>query len=182
VSFYGPGAPPPGWPGDPSSVPLLPSLFTFVNLGGVRNRGVELAGQFEWVPVSLQGSYTFQAVPALESGTDLPLQINRPPRHQGGVGLSYRFDRWSASGDVHYTGRAFWADVFTQPFWGYTDAYRSVERARELSSAEPALGAVAECDQPARRKEQEPCFRGHDTEENHRRPTVAARLRTQAPV
>ena len=126
VSFYGPGAPPPGWPGDPGTVPVLPKVFSFLNLGQVRDRGVELAGRFEWAPVSIQGSYTFQAVPALDSGTDLPLQINRPPRHQGGVGLTYRLNQWTAAADVHYTGRAFWADVLTEPFWGYTDAYSGV--------------------------------------------------------
>jgi outer membrane receptor protein involved in Fe transport len=126
VSFYGPGAPPPGWPGAPTDVPLLPKVFSFVNLGRIRDRGVELAGQVEWAPISVRASYTFQTVPVLKSGIDLPLQINQPPRHQVGVGLTYRVNRWIATGDVHYSGRAFWADVFTQPFWGDTDAYRSV--------------------------------------------------------
>lgn len=126
VSFYGPGAPPPGWPYDPSLAPVLARVFTFVNLGRVRDRGMELACQVEWAPISVQGSYTFQAVPVLDNEMDLPLQINQPPRHQGGVSLTYRVNRWIVSGDVHYSDRAFWADVFTQPFWGYTDAYRSV--------------------------------------------------------
>jgi outer membrane receptor for ferrienterochelin and colicins len=126
LDFYGPGAPPPGWPGSSSSVPLLPKLFSFVNLGEVRDRGLELAARVELAPVSIQGSYTFQAVPLLDSGTNLPLQINRPPRHQMGLGLTYRVNGWTVGGDVHYSDRAFWADVFTEPFWGYTDAYRAV--------------------------------------------------------
>lgn len=126
VSFYGPGAPPPGWPGNPNSVPLLPRVFGFVNLGRVRDRGVELATNMEWSRLSLQGSYTFQDVPRLESGTNLPLQINRPARHQVGGGLTYAADRWTAAGDAHYTDKAFWSDVFTEAFWGYTDAYLSV--------------------------------------------------------
>jgi outer membrane cobalamin receptor len=126
ASFYGPGAPPPGWPGDPFTVPLLPSVFTFVNLGEVRDRGIELAAQVDWAPVSFQASYTFQDTPRLDSGTNLPLQINRPPRQQGGAGVTYSATRWNVGGDVHYTGRAFWADVFTEQFWGYTDAYVAV--------------------------------------------------------
>jgi iron complex outermembrane receptor protein len=126
VSFYGPGAPPPGWPGDPSSVPVLPKEFTFLNLGQVRDRGLELGGRVEWASVSIQGNYTFQQDPRLDTGTDLPLQINLPPRHQGGVGLTYRINQWTAAADVHYTDRAFWADVLTQPFWGYTNAYTGV--------------------------------------------------------
>jgi outer membrane receptor protein involved in Fe transport len=125
VSFYGPGAPPPGWPGDPLSVPLLPNVFGFVNLGRVRDRGVELATNIEWPRLSVQASYTFQDLPRL-GNTSFPLQINRPARHQAGGGVTYAADRWRAAGDVHYTDRAFWADVFTEPFWGYTDAYVSV--------------------------------------------------------
>jgi outer membrane receptor protein involved in Fe transport len=126
VSFYGPGAPPPGWPGDPSRVPLLAKAFSFVNLGRVRDRGVELATNVQWPRLSLQGSYTFQDLPRLESGTSFPLQINRPARHQAGGGLTYADDRWSVAGDLHFTDRAFWSDVFTEPFWGYTDAYVNV--------------------------------------------------------
>ena len=123
VSFYGPGAPPPGWPGDPTLVPPLPHVFSFVNLGRVRDRGIELAAHAEWARLSFQGSYTFQDDPRLTSGTTLPLQINKPARHQAGAGLSYVDDRWSAAGDVRFTDRAFWADVLTEPFWGYTDGF-----------------------------------------------------------
>ena len=126
VSFYGPGAPPPGWPGDPSLVPVMASVFSFVNLGEVRDRGVELACQLEWASISAQGSYTFQAVPLLDPGANLPLTINQPPRHQAAAGLTYQVNRWIVSGDVHYSDRAFWSDVFTPPFWGYTGAYRNV--------------------------------------------------------
>ena len=62
----------------------------------------------------------------LHSGMDIPLQINQPPRHQGGVALNYRLNRWTMSGDLHYSDKAFWTDVFTPPFWGYTSAYRRV--------------------------------------------------------
>lgn len=126
VSFYGPGAPPAGWPGDPSSVPFLPHVFSFVNLGHVRDRGIELATNVEWAELSVQGSYTFQADPQLEHDTIFPLQINRPSRHQGGGGISYVGDRWSVAGDIQYTDSAFWADVLTPEFWGTTEAYTSV--------------------------------------------------------
>jgi iron complex outermembrane receptor protein len=126
VSFYGPGAPPPGWPGDPALVPLLPHVFSFVNLGRVRDRGIELEARAEWAQLSLQGAYTFRDIPLLESGTTLPLQINRPARHQANGSLSYIGTRWTAGADVHYTGRTFWADVLTEPFWGYVDSYVGV--------------------------------------------------------
>ena len=126
VSFYGPGAPPPGWPYDPDVVPVMASVFSFVNLAEVRDRGVELACQFEWAPISVQGSYTFQADPLLDPGGNLPLQINQPPRHQSGVALTYHVNEWTVSGDLHYSDEAFWTDVLTPPFWGGTAAYRRV--------------------------------------------------------
>jgi len=126
VSFYGPGVPPPGWPFDPNAVPLLPHVYTFVNLGEVRDRGVELEANVERAGWTLQGSYTFQQEPRLEQDTGLPLQINRPARHKGGVGAAYVSGNWTFGGDLHFTDDAFWADVLTPEFWGSTNAYWSV--------------------------------------------------------
>jgi outer membrane receptor protein involved in Fe transport len=126
VSFYGPGAPPPGWPGDPNLVPPLAHVFSFANLGRVRDRGIELAAHLDWPRVSIQGSYTFQDTPDVQSGTPFPIEVNRPSRHQGALSLAYLADQWTASGQLQYTDRAFWADVFTQEFWGYTDSYVNV--------------------------------------------------------
>jgi outer membrane cobalamin receptor len=92
----------------------------------VRDRGIELAAHLDWPRVSIQGSYTFQDTPDVETGTPFPIEVNRPSRHQAALSLAYLADRWTASGQVQYTDRAFWADVFTQEFWGYTDAYASV--------------------------------------------------------
>jgi outer membrane receptor protein involved in Fe transport len=133
VSFYGPSAPPPGWPLSPDLAPLLPSVFSFVNLAEVRNRGVELATKLDWPRlaggphVAVQGSYTFQADPVLTTGIAIPLQINRPARHRAGGSVMYETGQWTATGQFHYTDRAFWADVFTPDFWGYTNAFTSID-------------------------------------------------------
>ena len=127
VSLYGPGQPPPGWPGDPAAVPLLPSTFSFVNLGGVRDRGVELALHAEWPRLALRSSYTYRDVPKLTNAdTPFPLQINKPANHQAVVGATYLPGRWTLSGDAQYTGKAYWADVLTEPFWGFTESYVNV--------------------------------------------------------
>jgi outer membrane receptor protein involved in Fe transport len=124
VSFYGPGDPPPGWPFPPAFVPPLPNVYTFLNLAKVRDRGVELSTTVEWSRLSLQGAYTFEDTPKLEDEQpEFPMEINRPPTHSGGGHASYATERWSAAADMNYTGRAFWSDVFTEPFWGYTESF-----------------------------------------------------------
>jgi outer membrane receptor protein involved in Fe transport len=128
VSYYGPGFPPPGWPGDPASVPFLPSIFSFRNLGHLRDSGVELAADVDVAPFTVRASYTFQGVPSFDDDlADVDLPINRPSRHQDGVTVTYRHGVLTAEGNLRYVTRAFWADVFTQPFWGYTPAYHSID-------------------------------------------------------
>jgi outer membrane cobalamin receptor len=107
-------------------VPLLPQTFSFLNLGSVRDRGIELTAKMEWPVLSFQASYTFQADPQLDAESSVPLQVNRPARHHLGGGVTYTSGRWNASADAHYTDKAFWADVLTPDFWGYTNAYVNV--------------------------------------------------------
>jgi outer membrane receptor protein involved in Fe transport len=127
VSFYGPGAPPPGWPSaDPATVPFLPHVFSFINLGSVRNRGVELAATYSVARLSLQGNYTFKADPEQGGSSLIPLTLNRPARHQFGGSLIASAARWTGSASAHYTDSAFWADVLTEPFWGETPSFVDV--------------------------------------------------------
>lgn len=126
ISFYSPIEPPPGWPGSPGAVPFLPKVFSFVNIAELSDRGIELATNVEWAKVALQGSYTFQDTPRLKSAAPFPLQVNRPAKHQAGGGVMYKAERWTAAGDLHFTDRAFWADVLDAPFWGSTNSYVAV--------------------------------------------------------
>ena len=133
VSFYGPGVPAPGWPYDPLLMPFVVNTFSFVNLAELRNRGVELASKLDWPRLSgnrhlsVQGSYTFQADPVLKTGLSFPIEINRPARHRAGGAVIYETSTWNATGDLHYTDRAFWADVLTSQYWGYTDSFVALD-------------------------------------------------------
>jgi iron complex outermembrane receptor protein len=122
TSFYGPWTPPPGWP-TAIPVPVLPHEFGFVNLGRVRDRGIELATTIEWPRLSINGTYTFQATPRQRDESAIPLTINRPARHQFGGSLTFTDKQWTIAGDAHFTDKAFWADVFTEPFWGTTPSF-----------------------------------------------------------
>lgn len=131
--FYSAADPPAGWPLPPSAVPpfALPKTFTFFNVGRVRMEGLELSGEVRpRLSTTLRASYTYQRDPRVENDHPLiPLVVNRPPRHMGSVSGEYRRERWFGSASVSYTGRAFWADVLDQRFWGYSDASTIVSAA-----------------------------------------------------
>ena len=128
VGFYSPINPPPGWPGEPATVPVIPSTFSFVNAGNTRQRGLELGARVDWTSVTARASYTFQATPTLKDNTTpYPLVINRPARNKASAGATYARGAWTVASDLTYTGQAFWADVLTEPFWGYTDSFVNVD-------------------------------------------------------
>ena len=126
TSFFGPENPPAGWPFPPATVPpfVLPETFGFLNVGQVRDRGVELSLDVDLAKgVSAHGSYTFQSTPDVSNDSAIPLVLNRPPRHQAGASVSWQRPRWYGSLGLTYTDSAFWADVLDSRFWGTTDSY-----------------------------------------------------------
>lgn len=126
TSFFGPADPPPGWPLPPGTVPpfTLPKTFGFLNVGEVRDLGVELSADVD-LPgsVSAHGSYTYQAAPRITNDSAIPLFLNRPPRHQAALSATVQKRRWYASLGFSYTDDAFWTDVLDSRFWGPTDSY-----------------------------------------------------------
>ncbi|MGH9173729.1 MAG: hypothetical protein ACRD1H_05210, partial [Vicinamibacterales bacterium] len=49
-----------------------------------------------------------------------------PPAHRFNVGGTYSGRRFLGGLSVHYTDKAFWSDVLTPAFDGYTDSYTMV--------------------------------------------------------
>jgi len=120
---YGPGDPPPNWPGPPDQVPPLPKTFGFHNIGRVENRGVEMALKFNPVTqVELSATYTWQDEPDVEDG-DADFVVNVPSEHQFSATIRADLDRWFGSLGAYYVDEAFWADVLDARFWGTTDSY-----------------------------------------------------------
>jgi outer membrane receptor protein involved in Fe transport len=135
TAFYSPGDPPTGWPGDPSSVPrfVLPKTFSFLNVGSVVDQGLEFSWDMNWSDaISTTASYTYEHDPKVSNKGSTPLQVNRPPRHQGSILANVRQPRWFASAGATYTDKAFWADVLDSRFWGTTSDYVIVNAALGL--------------------------------------------------
>jgi len=132
TQFYSPSDPPAGWPGNPSTVPqfVLPKIFSFLNVGRVRDQGVELSWDMNWDDVvSTRAAYTYEHDPKIFNDRSTPLQVNRPPRNQVSVLANVRQPRWFASAGATYTDKAFWADVLDSRFWGTTRAYLNANAA-----------------------------------------------------
>ena len=129
--------PPPGWLLPPQALTfmalagvVLPrTAFTYFNLGPTQQVGAEL-----WVDRRISRSasawfnYSWQDEPRiLESENPfLPTELSLPPTHRVNVGASLDGSRFLGNVSVSAASAAFWSDVLTPEFHGYTDGYAMV--------------------------------------------------------
>ena len=126
--------PPPGWPISPLALELilqsgrfgpgngLPSTFSYLNLGKVRQKGVELGVEgLVTSRVTAFVNYSFQAQPEPD-GFDIS-ELNLPSQHHFNVGASYDGPRWLGNVGVSYASDAYWQDVLDSRFHGATEAF-----------------------------------------------------------
>ena len=129
--------PPPGWLLPPQAltfmalagVALPRTAFSYVNLGPTQQVGAEL-----WVDRRISRSastwfnYSWQDEPQiLESDNPyLPTELVLPPTHRVNVGVSLDGSRFLGNMSVSAASAAFWSDVLTPEFHGYSDGYTMV--------------------------------------------------------
>jgi iron complex outermembrane receptor protein len=127
---YGRLTPPAGWPASLGVAAWagglydrgirFPSSFTYLNLGKVKNMGLELGVDAVLTDtVSGYANYSFQAEP--NPNFDLS-ELNLPPTHRLNLGLSYSSTRLFGSASMGYVGEAFWQDVLDSRYHGSTPA------------------------------------------------------------
>jgi outer membrane receptor protein involved in Fe transport len=101
----------------------------FMNLGPIRNRGLEASVEHrinqEWV---VNANYSWQDTPKVldpaEGQIRYPVaEVTVPAKHRFNAGVSYNGRRYLGNVNVSYSGEAFWNDVLTSEYHGYTDAY-----------------------------------------------------------
>lgn len=105
------------------------TAFTYVNLGPVRQTGVEL-----WLDQRLARSasawvnYSWQSEPEiLDAENPYPsAELSLPPTHRVNAGVSWDGARILGNASVSTATDAFWADVLTPDFHGYSDGYTLV--------------------------------------------------------
>ena len=105
----------------------LPSDYTYLNLGTVRDKGIELgvdAAVNRAVNVFANYSYQWEPDP------DFALsEVNLPPTNRVNAGVNFSSGRFLGNLSVSYQDEAFWQDVLDARFHGPTDAYTQVNGA-----------------------------------------------------
>lgn len=134
---YTPANPPPGWPLPPAVLGLLAqsgvflprTAFTYLNLGPTRQRGLELSVDHRFsTSVSAFANYSWQGDPeVLDDPNPFPLaELSLPPTNRFNIGGAYNGARFLGSLGVNYSDGAFWSDVLTPTYHGFTDSYTLV--------------------------------------------------------
>ncbi|MEP7116070.1 MAG: TonB-dependent receptor [Acidobacteriota bacterium] len=105
----------------------LPSSFTYLNLGTVKDKGIELgvdAAVNRALNVFANYSYQFEPVPDFSKD-----EINLPPANRFNAGFNFSQGMFLGNLNVSYQDSAFWQDVLDSRFHGSTDAYTQVNGA-----------------------------------------------------
>jgi len=112
--------------------PLPRTVSTYLNLGPLRQRGFEASLDHRFNnDFSASANYSFQAKPkALSADSDqipyFPEEIAFAPRHRFNASVNWNTARFLGSAGVNYSDKAFWSDVLSSPFHGFTDSYTMI--------------------------------------------------------
>jgi hypothetical protein len=108
------------------------TAFTYLNLGPLRQKGLELSVDHRVnSALTAFANYSWQGDPKiLDDPHPYPTgELGLPPNNRFNVGFNYDGPRYLGSAMINHTGKAFWSDVLTSPFFGFTDAYTMVNGA-----------------------------------------------------
>jgi outer membrane receptor protein involved in Fe transport len=129
--------PPPGWrlPAivlaqlAARGVFLPRTAFTYLNLGPTREKGAEFSLDHRFSnALTAFANYSIQAKPTIldDPNPFPPTELALPPKHRFNVGFNYNGPRVLGSASVNTSSKAFWSDVLTSQYHGFTDAYAMV--------------------------------------------------------
>jgi len=132
--------PPPGWQLPPAILAAMAAqgiflprtAFTYLNLGPLRQKGLELSLNHQ-VNRTVSGfvNYSWQGQPVILSDPNPypSSELDVPPTNRFNAGFNVDDRHWLGNLSVNYSDKAFWSDVLTSAYHGYTDAYTMVNGA-----------------------------------------------------
>jgi outer membrane receptor protein involved in Fe transport len=137
--YYTSENPPPGWPLNPIVIDFLaqlgvylPSNIPTLNIGSIRNSGVELSATHTFRQgMTVFGNYSYQALPELLDPVGDPDRppsdtVHTPPRHRFNIGATYNGPTWLGNLTVNNSDEAFFAQGLQPFYYGYSDPYTLV--------------------------------------------------------
>lgn len=123
--------PPPGWPLPTFLLPpfgpvLLPSEFSYRNVGEFINRGIEIGIRVQpMARNSITANYSWQDEPEV---TGVPAdEIGIPPAHRLYLGWNGYHQNLFYGLGVNHQSEAYWTDVLDSRFFGFTDSFTTVD-------------------------------------------------------
>ena len=135
VGSYSAASPPPGWPLPPAVLGILaalnppvvlPSRFTYLNLGVIKDKGLELGVDAALNrAVNVFANYSYAAMPIAErlpAGTSIN-DINWPAKNKFNAGFNFSSGRFLGNLGVSHTDEAYWQDVLDARFAGTTEPF-----------------------------------------------------------
>jgi len=138
--YYTSQNPPPGWPLPPFVLDLLanagiylPAVVKTLNLGGLRNRGLEFSINHSFNSwLNGYANYSFQDKPKQrEEAGDLlrvpSVSIGVAPPNRYNAGITINRSRYLGVVAVNHADKAFWTDVLSEQYYGYSRGYTMVD-------------------------------------------------------
>jgi outer membrane receptor protein involved in Fe transport len=122
--------------------PLPKTAATYLNLGPIRNRGIEASIGYRFTPRwSANANYSFQDTPkpltADLGQIPYPVQeVGIPSRHRFNAFVGYDGGKLFANVNVNYASKALWTDVLNASYAGFTDPYTMLNATLGVKLAE----------------------------------------------
>jgi outer membrane receptor protein involved in Fe transport len=116
--------------GGPINLPE--KVFTYLNLGPIKQEGIELSVEHSFNPrLSAYANWSYQKTPEVQEADadQIPYptsEVGVPAKNRVNLGLTWNSKRWMGSATMNYSDKAFWNDVLDAPYFGYTDSYAMV--------------------------------------------------------
>jgi iron complex outermembrane receptor protein len=137
--YYTSENPPPGWPLNPIVIDFLAALGVYLpsdiltlNIGSMRNAGIELSASHTFRRgITLFSNYSYQKLPEMLDPVGDPDRppsdtVHTPPYHRFNVGATYNGPTYLGNLTVNYSDRAFFAQGVQPFYYGYSDSYTLV--------------------------------------------------------
>ena len=105
----------------------LPASFSYINRTSARNFGFELGLTGRRGDFGGFLNYSWQAEPVVEGfGEEDADEISIPAAHRINAGLDTEIGAFDVGLSLNYTDQAYWTDVLTAEFHGWTEAFTMV--------------------------------------------------------